>query len=165
MMDRMESNADVIKHLVHGVPAAQAAWKPAPDKWSLLEVMVHLLDEEREDFRVRVDILLNRPGDPWPPINPTGWVTEREYAKRDLEVSLLEFLEERSHSVAWLRSLPSPAWDNFDKHPIAGKITAGDIFSSWVAHDFLHIRQLTRLHFNYLQDQVDPHSLEYAGDW
>jgi hypothetical protein len=165
LMKQMETGAEAIRRLVEGVQPEQASWKINPAKWSLLEVMAHLHDEEREDFRVRLDILLHRPGDPWPPIDPQGWVAEREYAKKDLGEALQGFLKERADSLAWLRGLKAPAWDNYDEHPVAGKITAGDIFSSWVAHDFLHIRQLTELHYRYLQHRIGSYSTAYAGDW
>ena len=70
----------------------------------------HLVDEEREDFRVRVDYILHHPGLPWPPINPKGWVTERLYNQRDLVQSVDDFLKERRKSLAWLKELDDPDW-------------------------------------------------------
>ena len=61
-------------------------------KWSTLEVVCHLYDEEREDFRQRLDIILHRPEAKWPPIDPVGWVSARKYNERDLAQSLAEFL-------------------------------------------------------------------------
>jgi hypothetical protein len=51
------------------------------------------------------------------------------------------------------------------EHPKLGRLTAGDLFSSWVAHDLIHIRQANRLHYEYLTQAVAPHSLGYAGTW
>ena len=48
----MQRNAQRIAALVAGVPDEQARWKPDAESWSILEVVNHLLDEEREDFRV-----------------------------------------------------------------------------------------------------------------
>jgi hypothetical protein len=36
--------------MLRGVTEAQARWKPAPEEWSILEVINYLCDEEREDF-------------------------------------------------------------------------------------------------------------------
>lgn len=160
---RLETGARVIETLARGVTREQAVWKPAPGKWSLLEVVCHLLDEEREDFRLRVDLLLHHPGRPWPPIDPEGWVTERGYARKDLEETLNAFLAERARSLAWLRGLKSPAWENAFDHPRAGRLAAGDLFSSWVAHDLQHIRQLARLHYEYVAREAAPWSVAYAG--
>ena len=106
-----------------------ARWKPAPDSWSILEVVNHLYDEEREDFRVRLDTILYHPGRPWPPINSTGWVTERAYNQRDLSHYAEAFLKERRKSLAWLRGLETPDWQASVTAPF-GQISAGDMFAA-----------------------------------
>ena len=63
--------------LVSGLSLEQARWKPSLDKWSILEVVNHLYDEEREDFRQRLSLVLADPMQPWPPIDPRTWVTSR----------------------------------------------------------------------------------------
>ena len=142
MIDRMAANAGAIQQLVVGVADDQARWKPAPDAWSILEVVNHLADEERDDFRTRVDLTLHRPEVDWPPIDPVGWVTQRDYASRDLADSLAAFLDERARSLAWLRGLDAPNWENEHRHPIFGGMKAGRLMASWAAHDLLHLRQL-----------------------
>ena len=92
----MALNAERIRALAAGVAPDAARWKPDPETWSILEVVNHLYDEERLDFRVRLDIILHRPEEPWPRIDPQGWVTERRYNERELAPSLEAFLAERS---------------------------------------------------------------------
>ena len=75
-IDRLNQNAVAIQALVT-VDEAQARWRPAPDEWSILEVLSHLVDEEREDFRQRLDYTLHRPGEAWPATDPPGWVISR----------------------------------------------------------------------------------------
>lgn len=162
---RLSNNAPAIQSLVRGVAEEQARWKPAPGEWSVLEVINHLYDEERQDFRTRLDLLLYHPDQPWPGIDPQGWVIERSYNTRDLEVSLNNFLLERQRSVSWLGGLSSPAWEASYEHPEAGEISAGDLLASWLAHDFLHIRQLAQLHWQHISLLANPCSTDYAGAW
>ncbi len=77
MITQMTWQAERIRMLVDGVDDEQARWKPDAESWSILEVVNHLYDEEREDFRVRLDSMLHRPGENAPPIDPQGWVTAR----------------------------------------------------------------------------------------
>lgn len=163
MIDRLESNVGIIKALVAEVTPEQARWRPSPEKWSIIEVITHLHDEEMEDFRVRIDLLLHQPEEEWPGINPEGWVTERGYQKRDLEESFKGFCSEREASIAWLRGLGSVDWSTYKEHPRAGRLAAGDLFASWVAHDFQHIRQLARLHYAFVTEKAEPFSVDYAG--
>ena len=84
-VSRLSTNRSVFEALVSGVDSEQARWKPEPDKWSILEVINHLYDEEREDFRARLDILLFDPLKPLPAIDPRNWPRLRGYNSKDLQ--------------------------------------------------------------------------------
>ena len=105
---RLSENAQRIFVLVENIPLEQVRWKPEPDSWSILEVVNHLLDEEKLDFRMRLDITLHRTGEIWPAINPPLWVTERRYNEQDPVDSLARFLAAREESLTWLKSLTAP---------------------------------------------------------
>lgn len=156
--------AGVIQSLVLGISAEAARWRPDERSWSLLEVMNHLYDEEREDFRAHLEQVLAQDGRAWLPIQPQKWVTERQYNRRDWQKSIDDFLAERQKSVAWLEALPEPDWTKTMATPW-GEISAGDVFASWVAHDWLHIRQLVELRRALVVDRVAPYRVEYAGEW
>jgi len=164
LLKQMQEDADRIRSLVEGVGPEQARWKPEPESWSILEVVNHLADEEREDFRTRLDIILHRPEDPWPPIDPRGWVTERKYNERDLGESLHRYTTERRASLEWLRGLGSPNWEAA-VHSQLGSMKSGEMFAAWVTHDQLHMRQLVELHRAYTEHLAQPYSLDYAGPW
>ena len=165
LIARLAAGRDAIPALVGGVTDEQARWRPAEGQWSLLEIVCHLLDEERDDFRARLDLTLRRPEEPWPPIDPPGWVTARRYAERELASQVSAWAAERDRSLAWLRGLRDPDWARAHVHPKFGPITAGDLLLSWVAHDQLHVRQIARRHFEHAAAIGTPHSTRYAGDW
>jgi hypothetical protein len=130
----------------------------------------HLLDEERDDFRRRLDGVLHRRGEPWPPIDPPGWCAARHYNERDLAESLAGFAAEREATLAWLRGLTAFDAGVHDPaqaalHPRLAELRAGDLLASWVAHDLLHLRQITRLRFRQLEAAAAPYRTEYAGSW
>jgi hypothetical protein len=164
-LSRLGNQAEAIARLVEGVDTEQARYKPRPNDWSILEVINHLYDEEIEDFRIRLQLTLEDPQQPWPPNDPIRKVTERHYNSRDLGASLENFLDERTVSIEWLRDFDAPKWEN--EHVIAdvGSLRAGDLLVSWVAHDLLHLRQLVELHFTYQRTLAVPYSVDYAGDW
>lgn len=164
-LDRLTHQAEAIARLVENVDEVQARWKPSPEEWSILEVINHLCDEEVEDFRLRLQITLRDPQEAWPANDPVRKVTERRYNERDLGDSLENFLDERTVSLEWLRSLDEPNWNNTHVIPNIGQLSAGDLLVSWVAHDLLHLRQLVELHFHHQRQLAQPHSVAYAGDW
>ena len=162
---RFAANAQVVAALLCDVGETQARWKPSADDWSLLEVINHLYDEEREDFRLRTQLLLLSAGTPWPPIHPGAWVTERGYNQRELGQSLRNWLAEREQSLAWLRGLHHPDWESSAIAPWGSPFKAGEMLASWLAHDHLHIRQLNELHYLWHAQQSRPYEVGYAGDW
>ena len=164
-LSQLAAQAESIRQLCAGVDDTQARWRPDADTWSLLEVINHLADEESEDFRTRLDRILHHPEDPWPPIDPAGWVLQRRYNQRDLGESLRRFSAAREESLEWLRSLGESDLNVSAPAPWGGRIRAGDILAAWVAHDLLHLRQLVELHYAWTAQRMGPWSVAYAGDW
>jgi hypothetical protein len=155
---------EIVPRLAGGVTQAEAAIRPGPDSWSMLEVVCHLYDEEREDFRQRLDVILHRPQEPLPPIDPQGWVAARNYNQQDLAEMLDKWAAERQRSLEWLQSLVAPDWDAEYPTPF-GVFKAGDMLSAWVAHDNLHTRQLVELRRSRIVQITAPYDVRYAGDW
>lgn len=160
----LSNNKNRIQALLRGVTQDEAQIKPDPDSWSMLEVINHLYDEEKEDFRRRLKGVLCDPTRDLPPINPEAWVVERSYNTRDLKRSVQNFLDERDKSLLWLKSLSSPDWDQTYMQGDFS-IRAGDIFASWIAHDQLHMRQLIELLRDLMLMAVGTYRVEYAGLW
>lgn len=158
------TNMPRFQSLVSGLTNEQARYRMEPEAWTALEIINHLADEERFDFRVRIAYILERPGEEPPPINPEGWVSERRYNERDLTESLQDFLFERQKSLEWLKGLGEPDWNAEYRAPW-GVIRAGDIFVAWAAHDLIHLRDLTVRLWALLERAAEPYSTRYAGEW
>ena len=58
MISPLEASGRSIAAAYEGLDEESARWRPGPARWSLLEILCHLLDEEREDFRRRIALLL-----------------------------------------------------------------------------------------------------------
>ena len=160
----INNSTEMIRSLLAGIMQEEAQFKPMPETWSILEVTCHLYDEEREDFRFHLDWILNRPGEYWPSFDPQRWVKERRYNRQDFKKMKAKFFRERSKSLIWLKSLDGTNW-KVKYEANWGTITAGDMFTSWVAHDNLHIRQLVELRRVMIEKIAKPYSIRYAGEW
>src|SRR5262249_22287391 len=134
-IQQLTAHCATICQLCEGISVEQSRAKPQPEAWSILEVVNHLVDEEREDFRQRLDLTRHRPEVDWPPIDREGWVTSRAYQQRDLRQSLAAFTAERQRSIEWLQALDNPDWHRARIHPSGFTLHAGDLLSAWVAHD------------------------------
>ena len=163
ILTRLDLLPGALDALLLGLPAADWRFRPPKGGWSILEVVNHLVDEETEDFRVRVRSMLEDPTREWPSLDPAGLVTARGYQERDPAASLARFREERMRTLAWLRSVRHAPWENSHVHPRAGTVHAGDLLAAWPAHDALHLAQIARLlHALAVRDGA-PYTVGYAG--
>ncbi len=160
----LENNIAVFNSILSGPDTAIQTWRYKPEKWNLLEIVCHLHDEERDDFRARLKHVLDNPEKALPAIDPGTWVIEREYANQDFIDKLDAFLDEREVSIKWLRSVPSAKWENAYQHPKFGPISGNLLLANWLEHDLLHLRQILNLKHEYLKF-VSGQNLNYAGEW
>ena len=164
LYQELVNSTEMIRALIKGIDQKQAQVKPDAKSWSILEVVCHLYDEEREDFRLHLDWILHRQGEFWPGYDPQAWVKERKYNQQDFKKMKVKFFREREKSLEWLKTLKGVNWKaRYTDH--WGSLTAGEMFSSWVAHDNLHIRQLVELRRARLERITKPHHINYAGNW
>jgi hypothetical protein len=162
---QLSANAEAMRALVQTISEDQAQWKPSPETWSLNEVMGHVYNEERIDFRKHLKEMFNNP--------PLGWgeFHSKEYIKvKNCQQALEGFITERKASIAWLRALEKPVWDfkvqsSFGPSNTIITLSAGDILVSWVEHDYLHLRQINELLHAWNVKQSFPYSVDYAGGW
>lgn len=164
IINTLETNKAQFNSLLQNLSKEELLWRAAPEKWCLLEIICHLYDEEREDFRTRVKHTLENPDLPLPSIDPASWVKERHYLEQNFDGKLHSFLEEREQSVRWLKSLTNPQWKNTHLHPKFGPMSAEFFLANWLAHDYLHMRQIIAIKFQYLKFTSSV-NLAYAGDW
>lgn len=164
IIKRLEVNKVIFETLLNEKKENEYLWRPNPQKWCLLEIICHLFDEEREDFRTRVKLVLEGTTKELPQFNPEGWVLEHNYLGQNYDEKVVDFLNEREKSIIWLSSLENANWDNEFIHPKRGAMSAKLFLTNWVAHDYLHIRQIIKYQYQYLKEQTHI-DLQYAGNW
>lgn len=164
IIEELQNNRSIFNDLLKGIDKEQYLWRQSPEKWCLLEVICHLYDEERLDFRFRTQWVLERPNEVPPQFNQLNWIEEHDYMSQDFNIMLAKFISERDISLTWLRSLKAPNWKNSFEHPKLGTLTANYFFINWLAHDYLHMRQILKLKFDHLSYKTGE-NLKYAGPW
>jgi DinB superfamily len=162
--EQLHKNKFVFQSLLEDVQPELVTWRPRPDKWCLLEIVCHLYDEEQFDFRFRAQWILKQTDTQPPPFNPIDWVTDNKYMEQNYEDMVKRFLSERDASIVWFKELKNPNWDYGYIHPKLGKVTAKHYLDNWLAHDYLHVRQIIKQKFDFLTSQTNE-NLEYAGIW
>jgi len=161
---QLEKNKNIIYNLLSGSSKEEYLWKQADDKWNLLTIICHLYDEEREDFRTRFKNVIETPDKKPPQFDPLAWITAREYTKQNFEEKLALFLLERDKSIAYLNGLKKPNLTQGYQYKEYGMIDGTFFLANWLAHDYLHIKQITRLKYDYVA-KLSKRKIDYAGTW
>jgi streptomycin 6-kinase len=164
LYQELENSTEMIRALLSGITQEEARVKPNAESWSMLEVICHLYDEEREDFREHLDFILHRQNEEWHMIDPQGWVTDRRYNEQNFTAMREKFFAERQQSLDWLKEISDSDWETTYTSQY-GSASAGEMFSCWVAHDNLHLRQFVELRRARIENITQPYPIEYAGDW
>jgi hypothetical protein len=97
-------------------------------------------------------------------IDPQSWIKERKYNEQNFVEMQEKFFAERKQSLAWLMGISDSNWETTYTSQY-GSASAGEMFSCWIAHDNLHLRQLVELRRMRVENIAKPYNLEYAGDW
>lgn len=168
LFSRLAAFPNRLSAMVADVPDKDAVWKPTDGAWSILEIVRHLEDEEAEDFSVRVRMTLEDPTQPWPSIDPEAAAISRKYNEADLTDSLRRFVDLRGRSLQWLEPRLTEIGEKAEQayvHPKFGPTKLGEVFAGWVAHDQLHLRQITKRLFQLTERDAGDFSTAYAGTW
>jgi len=162
---RLSANAQALESFCREIPAQPALWKQAPEKWSIQQIVYHLAQTEAKDFRPRLEKTLRAPEENWNPLVAAEMRLEESGVENNLAEYLQNFLAERETSIIWLAAIENPNWKNSHRHNEQLTLAAGDLLASWLAHDYLHLKQIIRLQYDYVNSISKPFKTDYAGKW
>ncbi len=138
------ATAKKLERLIKGVPASKLRKRPAPDKWSVNEILAHLSETEIVGgFRMR--LILGAPGTPIVAFDQDAWVISGHYQKRDARKSLEQFRVLREGNLRLLKSLKPEQWKHYGIHAERGQETIERIAGMFAGHDLNHIGQIERI--------------------
>ena len=130
-----------LERLIKGVSVSKLRKRPAPDNWSVGEILAHLADTEIVGgFRIRM--ILGSPGTPIAGFDQDAWGTSGHYDKRDPRRSVEQFRVLREANLALLKSITPEQWKHHGVHSERGVETVEHIVRMFAGHDLNHIRQI-----------------------
>ena len=130
--------------LVRKLGKKQLTRQPAPGKWSVGEILAHLVDTEIVgSWRLRH--VIGNSGAPIQAFDQNVWAAAFDYAKRDPKQSLEVFRVLRENNLAMLKALPKELWDNYGMHEERGKESVTHIVRMYAGHDLNHLGQVEKI--------------------
>jgi hypothetical protein len=138
------ATAKKLERLIKGVSTAKLRKRPAPDKWSVSEIVAHLADVEIvAGFRMR--LILGAPGTPIAAFDQDAWVISLHYEKRVPSKSLEHFRMAREANLALLKSLTPEQWKHYGMHAERGQESIEHFVRLIAGHDLNHLQQIERI--------------------
>jgi hypothetical protein len=142
-LDMLSATPEILRALMGDLSAEDASWKPAPDRFSVAEVLAHLSHSEGHCYRARLDLFLAEEM----PVFETddAQMHLKLYREADAEDSFDHFEEQREDNIELLRNLTAEDGARRALHRAAGEITLSQMLHEWTLHDLGHIRQIAEL--------------------
>jgi len=138
----LSTTPEKVRREIRDLSPRQMKTRPAPDKWSVQEILAHLDDVEEVGMRARVAAMIEQDQPTLLPFDQEARVVEMEYDKKDPLASLAHLTRQRRVNVKWLRTLRPAQLTRRGVHQKVGEITAGEMIHEWAFHDLGHLKQI-----------------------
>jgi len=137
----LEKTPGLLDLLLRDIPAEVLEWKPGPERWSMAEVLGHMvMIEKLYEQRARTIVLEDSPTLPRFQ-DPVG-----EVPKKSTRQYMEEFVPLRRAFVFYLHSIPSTAAGRTGQHAELGTVSLSQMLHELANHDLGHLRQIAELY-------------------
>ena len=127
---------------VSGLPRALLGRRPAPQAWSVQEVLAHLADNAVvAAWRMRLVLAQDDP--PLTPYDQDAWAWPYQHASAQESLATLRLL--RRTAAGLLRRAPASAWQKAGFHPEQGRRTLRDLVQGQIDHLDEHVGQIAEI--------------------
>ena len=132
-----------LKAALEGLRKKEVLWTPAPGKWSILEIVCHLRDMEREVYLERYRRILAEEHPTLPDVDGDQLALERDYRAAALGDVVRAWRALRQETLKLLRGVKADQWAREGVHTTAGVLTMERLlWRQAVGNDEAHIRQI-----------------------
>ncbi|MFQ5777542.1 MAG: DinB family protein [Terriglobia bacterium] len=144
-LEELEKNPERVAAAVAGLDDSVLRFKPAPGKWSILEILAHLADAELIwGYRIRQAIADKEPA--FAPIDQDAWARNLGYTEASPAEWLALYQTNRRANLRLLRRLSLADLAKGGFHPeLNRKFTLAETIERLAGHDPNHLGQIERL--------------------
>lgn len=141
--ETLAATPQALKAAIRGLPRKLLLFTPAPGKWSILEILCHMRDMEREAYLARYRRILTEDEPRLPDINGEALAIERDYRNAKAAEVVREWLALRRENLQMLRKTGRAQWARAGVHETAGRLTMEDFIRRHaVGNDEAHLGQI-----------------------
>jgi uncharacterized damage-inducible protein DinB len=135
ILARLSTTSGMLRELTSDVTPERGAAPPAPGEWSIVEVVRHLVEGDRDKLLPRLRRMLAE-------TRPTFAATTAAADAKDLGTLVAVFVAAREQVAVILEGLDEAGWRREGVSPSRGLLTVEAYARSTDAHDTEHLRQI-----------------------
>ncbi|MHB1050703.1 MAG: DinB family protein [Bacteroidota bacterium] len=109
ILKHLEENADVLRRLMLSLTPEQSLYRYAPGKWTIKEILLHIIDSERV-FVYRALRIARNDATPLAGYDQDPYVAASGANERSMESLLEEYTHTRRSTLSFFSSLSGDAW-------------------------------------------------------
>lgn len=133
-----------IARMVDGFTEEQIGRRSAPDRWSTLEILAHLAEDElASGWRYRQ--MIEHDGVTLQGFDQDLWARLGKYAAWNAGEALALFRLLRAGNLRMLQGLSPEQWERSGNHVERGRLTVRELARHMAAHDINHMDQIGKL--------------------
>jgi hypothetical protein len=145
-LQKIEAYGNAYDYLVEALtqfPKELWQYRPAPDDWSIHELIIHIADSEANSF-IRCRRAVAEPGSAALGYDEAQWARALNYHAQSTDDALLLFKWLRGNTYSLIKMLPEAAWSQTIVHSENGVMTLDDWLTVYTAHVPEHVEQMQR---------------------
>ncbi|MBD3258309.1 hypothetical protein GF377_07735 [candidate division GN15 bacterium] len=133
----------LLRETLNNLPPDMWQWKPAPDRWSVHEIIIHMPDSEASGY-VRLRKIIAEPGSTLGAYDQEAFTDKLPYHQLDIDTALELFSRMRELSVQLLEHVEESVWLHKAIHEEHGEVDLDWWLRCYEEHVGLHITQMKR---------------------
>ena len=147
----LETTTSALRRLTDALDDTALDFHPAPDAWSIREILAHLVDDEAFVMRLRLERIVKEERPDLVPHDEKQWYASRNTTRDARDELLADFETQRAASLGIARLLRLADWQRAGFQPEYGEFTAETWLTHWAEHDTVHLNQIEQTLLAYQQ--------------
>ena len=131
-------------------PREMWQFRPAPEQWTIHEIVVHIADSEANSF-IRCRRLIAEPGSTVLGYDESRWARELHYHDQDPAHALELFRWLRHNTYLLIKDQPEAVWAHTVTHTENGAMTMEDWLDTYERHIPQHVAQMQAVYEAWLK--------------
>lgn len=154
LLERYRRGAELLAVSITGAAGPELDFSPAPDQWSIRQIVAHLSDSEMvAAMRFRKVIAEDNPT--LEPFDQDAWARNLDYARRKTSQSLETFRRIRAENYELLKDLSPQVFERQGIHAERGPLSLHQLLKGFAEHAENHAAQLRTRRAEYKQSKAN----------